>query len=265
MKKIEKVPLPRGNKMTLILGVGDKKQRFSCKIRKSVASSYGMSGNMICPKCFVTAEGGHEIHKVEQYYICPSCQNIYKKGELKYRVTDGVVYSEEERKKYLGWITRQEIEMVGVVSLDEILPAIELVSATYELFGEPKAMQGIYTYLDTERLGILVEFGYYGEIRKGIIIPSAKKLLILMLRDSVLVKEPAIEIGNGGSESYNTLFKFAESEKGTKLVEFLEAVRNGTLDEIKPVEEPETVSEDELDTSIFGELGKKKKIVLTVK
>lgn len=253
------VPLPRGSELVLVLGFGEKKQRVCVKIRGSVSKDYGVDSHMICPNCIKK----NKIVRVEQRYQCPSCESIYESGELNLRVSDGVVYTKEERKKYMSYTITKEIETVGIVSLDDLYMGVELFGTTYEIMANPNFLRDLYNYLISQRVGLLVRFGYSGKERRGIIIPSAKKLLIVSLRDSALIKEPALEIGSE-SAAYDTLVAFAKSDEGDRLMEFIEMKRGGMLGEVAPAEVEDAVASCKLDTSVFGDL-KKKKIVVKVR
>ena len=163
----------------------------------------------------------------------------------------------------MAYTIKKEIETVGIVSLDDLYMGVELFGTTYEIMANPNFLRDLYNYLISQRVGLLVRFGYSGKERRGIIVPSAKKLLIVSLRDSILLKEPALEIGSE-SAVYDTLVAFAKSDEGDRLMEFIEMKRGGMLGEVAPAEVEDAVASCKLDTSVFGDL-KKKKIVVKVR
>lgn len=160
------------------------------KVVNSVDSGYGYHGQLICNKC---------ENSVEQFYICSSCGDKAKIGEIKKRKDDKkeLIYEEQVRAEFMKNEVDKTLRVVDEIPVNiELLQKMEHFEKTYEVYNADEKVSPviakIHGYLLKKQKALVCEFGYSnrGKSNKlgGILIAGDTKLLIVQLRDYRLIR-----------------------------------------------------------------------------
>lgn len=159
------------------------------KIVNSVDSGYGYKGKLICNKC---------ENSIEQFYICASCSDKAKIGEIQKRQDDKteIIYNVAERDEFLKNENDKEIKVIEEISniYETLTFRAERIEKPYEFYTNDDkvtpVVKKIYSYLLKNKKGLICEFdGRKGKIG-GVLIAGDGKLLLIQLRDHRLIRQP---------------------------------------------------------------------------
>jgi len=242
---------------------------FIVNFEKSVDTTYGYSGHMICQSC----EGN-----VEQSYICQECGTIHlsegnskkdaqERKKLRYK-TDTLlkgmktiigkidkrkdddtklVYSDTDKKNYLETHTTAVIRVVAEIKKEDMMDNIEFLDSPYEIYNNEDDISRdlipkIHNFCNKENVVLVATFGYKDKERCCFIVSSRNKLLLFVLRDGKKIKNP-VQIGlnervNEFTEKVNAL---TESTEPTLYKEFLNKIRKK-----EKIEKPKAVKEEKI-------------------
>lgn len=222
---------------------GESNLQTEVKIKKSVSSDKGLGGSLICNIC----EG-----KLSQQYVC-DCGLVFKKGEIKKRrgkIDEDIVYEEKDKNYFMDYKVSDIIKVTDEIPTSDIMENIEFLEGFYEIFNNDDngLIKKIHNFLFKKNLTLLVEYGYLGSERAGLIFSTKNKLLLIQLRDGKLIKERLqndLEIrANEYTEKLNAI---TESRDTALYKEFLNKIKNKEKIE-KPIkteqEKPITVEVD---------------------
>lgn len=214
------------------------------KVVNSVDSDYGYKSHLLCNQC---------ENNLEQFYICSSCQDKAKIGEIIKRQDDktNITYDVRERDEYI----KNEIDK-DVKAIDEIDNIYEILSfraerldKPYEVFtNDDKVTQVIlkvYNYLLREKKGLVCEFGSKRGKAGGILFAGDGKLLLIQLKDYRLIREPKQQKlpqvkQDNIAEILNNI---SESEYPELMESFIEKVKSGEKIEVTVKEKKKVVVE----------------------
>lgn len=219
----------------IVLPISDnKKDRKAVRIIKSVSKDFGFKANLICPHCY---ENGFDLDDSElrQYYICSRCGHRYTIGDIKYRRDKdfGVIYTTDEKKAFMSMKIDKEIRVKEEISIDNLLYNVEFFEDYFEIYSENERyatiLQKIYKYLLVKKKALLCSFGYREMQRGAIIFPAGNKLLLVLLRDSRLIKQPKMDMEKITNETTEKLQKYSEDKTGDLYNEFIEKLMNGEI------------------------------------
>lgn len=206
------------------------------KLVKSIDEGYGYHGKLICNKC---------CSDVEQYYICSSCGDKAKIGEIIRRqdTTTELVYEEQQRQEFMKNEVDKTIKVTNEIDIDiNLLSKIERFEKPFEIYTNidkinPVILK-IYNYLKRENKTLICTFGYSNRGKSddlgGIIIAGDGKLLLIQLRDYRLIRKPKQE--NLPQVEHNNvtdiLDNVSENHYPEKYEKFLEAIEKGEKIEV---------------------------------
>lgn len=210
------------------------------KVVNSVDSSYGYSGKLICNEC---------QSEVEQFYICASCKDKRKIGEILQRKDKDrkIIYTDAERKAYLKNDVDKTVKVVDEIDLDVgmVLRQIERYERPYEIYNNDEKICSVIAKIHgflAKNKALVVTFGNSGQGREygGIIIASQGKLLLMQLRDHRLIRQPkqqGLPIAED-EQSTDILNMVSESNLPDKIEKFLDMVEHGEKIEVVVEEKP---------------------------
>ena len=214
------------------------------KVVNSVDNGYGYKSHLLCNQC---------EHSVEQFYICSSCQDKAKIGEILKRQDDKTetVYDARERDEYMKNEIDKDIKVTS--EIDNIYETLsfraERIEKPYEVFtNDDKVTQVIlkvYNYLLKNKKGLVCQFGSKKGKTGGILYAGDGKLLLIQLRDYRLIRH-AKQTGLPQMEQDNiseTLNNVSESEYPELMESFIEKVKNGEKIEVTVKEKKKVVVE----------------------
>jgi len=163
----------------------DKGTSFPLKASLSVDRGRGYSGRLICNSC------GSEL---KQYYICQNCGRKHTIGQVEKRKEKetGIIYNPKKKKKFVEKEVKGEMRVIDEIKLADIFPSFAEFLNTgkiYELYNNdnPEYYKTLREYVSLKSSALVVEYGYYGKIRKGLVVPSFK-LLLIPIRDNRLIR-----------------------------------------------------------------------------
>ncbi|HDO19805.1 MAG TPA: hypothetical protein ENG74_03670 [Thermoplasmatales archaeon] len=260
-QKFEIVWEKEGKTLLRLPIVQDSKVKKSVKIQKPYSDDYGFKSHYVCPHCYET--GRQEESNLRQYYICDICKNRYTPKDLPYRQIeyDGetVIYSKEAEKQFLKARVPKRMEIKEEIPLHELAVNRCFFERDFELYSEDAEYQEklkmIYKYCLLKNVALLGVMGYDGEMRGFILSPSDDRLMITLLRDFELIKEPKMEYEmTTNTASKVKLEQYSKRERGQKLIEFIEMVRSGKVD--MKVEREERIETAEISDLLLAELNR---------
>ena len=212
------------------------------KVINSVDNGYGYHGTLICNNC---------KNNVDQFYICSSCGDKAKIGEIINRVDDKtqVVYEERQRAEFMSNEVDKTIKVVDEIDVDlNLLSKVERFEKTFELYTTDEKVNPvilkIYNFLQRENKALVITFGYSNRGKSnelgGLIIAGDGKLTLVQLRDYRLIRKPKqeglpIPEINKTTELLNNI---SENKYPDMYEKFLDAVKSGEKIEVTIKEKP---------------------------
>lgn len=210
------------------------------KVVNSIDSNYGYSGKLICNEC---------QSEVEQFYICASCKDKAKIGEILQRKDKDrkIIYTDAERKAFLKNEVDKTVKVIDEIDLDVgmVLRQMERYERPYEVYNNDEkvtpVIMKIYGFLAKKNKALVVTFGNSGQGREygGIIIASQGKLLLMQLRDHRLIRQPKqqglmpiTELPIADEKNMDILNMVSESNLPDKIEKFLDMVEKGEKIEV---------------------------------
>lgn len=217
------------------------------KVVNSVDSGYGYHGQLICNKC---------KNSVEQFYICTSCNDKAKIGEITKRKDDKreLIYEEQQRAEFMKNEVDKTLKVVKEIPVDvSLFKKMERFEKTYEIYnGDEKVtpvIAKIYHFLERENVALVCEFGYSnrGKSNKlsGILIAGDDKLLLIQLRDYRLIRQPkqlSLPVAEKNKIT-EILDNISENSYPDMYEKFLDMIENGEEIEVSIKEKPKIVVE----------------------
>lgn len=201
------------------------------KVVNSCDSGYGYHGTLICNNC---------NGKLEQYYICSSCEDKAKIGEIKKRKDDKteLIYEESQRAEFMKNEVDKTLKVVNEIDVDTtLLSKVERFEKPYEIYTNDEKINPvivkIYKFLMRENKALVVTFGYSNRGKSnelgGLVIAGDGKLTLVQLRDYRLIRPPKqtglpIPESNEVTELLNNI---SENKYPDMYEKFLEAVKSG--------------------------------------
>ena len=217
------------------------------KVKKCVDDDFNISGKMVCNECHST---------LEQKYLCNNCGKQYKKGEITKRWDEenNIFYDISEFKSFIEQNVEKKITVEKEVDLDIVFFNSLYFLRFFEIYNNDnkakQIMAKLHKHLYDHRKGLLVKFGYKGQVRGGLIIPSLDRLVLVELRDKDLVREAKQEDIETIvlSDDIKILESVSEVEKKNLYLEFIKRKLNGEVITVKekPKEEVAIVMEGEI-------------------
>jgi len=214
------------------------------KVVNSIDSNYGYSGKLICNEC---------QSEVEQFYICASCKDKAKIGEILQRKDKDrkIIYTDAERKAFLKNEVDKTVKVIDEIDLDVgmVLRQMERYERPYEVYNNDEkvtpVIMKIYGFLAKKNKALVVTFGNSGQGREygGIIIASQGKLLLMQLRDHRLIRQPKqqglpITVDEHIDDALNMV---SESNLPDKIEKFLDMVEKGEKIEVVVAEKKQKI------------------------
>lgn len=217
------------------------------KVVNSVDSGYGYHGNLICNKC---------QNSVEQFYICASCNDKAKIGEIINRKDDKkqLIYSEKQRAEFMKNEVDKTLKVVSEIPTDiNLFRKMERFEKTYEVYNSDEKVSPvilkIYQFLERKNTALVCEFGYSNRGKSnqlaGILIAGDGKLILVQLRDYRLIRQPK-QIGLSQvehNETVDLLNNVSENPYPEMYEKFLDMVEKGEEIEVVVTEKPKVVVE----------------------
>jgi len=226
---------------------GTKKEHYlniPIKVVNSVDSGYGYKGKLICNKC---------ENSVEQFYICASCSDRAKIGEILKRQDDKteITYNVAERDEFIKNEIDKEVKVIE--EIDNIYETLtfraERIVKPYEVYTNDDkvtpVVKKIYNYLLKNKKGLVCEFGSKKGKIGGVLIAGDGKLLLIQLRDHRLIRQPKqTELQQAEQDATAEILNNVSENDYPELMEtFIEKVRNGEKIEVTVKEKPKLVVE----------------------
>lgn len=230
-----------------VLDDGSTKEHFlsiPVKVVNSVDSGYGYKGKLICNKC---------ENSVEQFYICASCDDKAKIGEILKRQDDKteIIYNVTERDEFIKNEIDKEVKVIE--EIDNIYETLtfraERIVKPYEVFTNDDKVTPvilkIYNYLLKNKKGLICEFGSKKGKIGGVLIAGDGKLLLIQLLDYRLIRKPKQTelpqiLTDNVAEILNNV---SENDYPLLMETFIKKIRNGEKIEVAVKEKPKIVVE----------------------
>lgn len=215
------------------------------KVVNSYDSDYGYHGTLICNKC---------NSRVDQFYICQSCSDKAKIGEITRRFDEkeNLIYEEQQKTAFMQNEVDKTVKVVDELNADvNLLRKVERFEKTYEMYTNDSKVSPvilkIYKFLMRENKALVVTFGYSNRGKSndlgGLIIAGDNKLTLIQLRDYRLIrqtKQEGMELTVRDSQLDQTtdlLNNISESKYPEKMDKFFEKIKNGEKIEVVEVRE----------------------------
>jgi len=218
------------------------------KLMNSCDSGYGYHGTLICNEC---------NSKVEQFYICSSCGDKAKIGEILKRKDDktDLIYEERQRTEFMKNEVDKTLKVVAEIdNIYEILgKKITRTEKLFEIYNNDEKVSPviikIYGYMLKNKKGLVCEFGYSnrGKSNKlgGILIAGNGELNLIQLKDYRLIRQPKQEglPVPEQDETADILNKVSENTYPEMYEKFLELIKSGEQIEVTVKEKPKILVE----------------------
>jgi len=203
------------------------------KVVNSVDNDYGYKSHLLCNKC---------ENNVEQFYICASCSDKAKIGEIQKRQDDKteIIYTVAERDEFMKNEIDKEVKVIE--EIDNIYETLsfraERLEKPYEVYTNDDKVTPvvvkIYDYLLKNKKGLICQFGSKRGKTGGVLFAGDGKLLLIQLRDFRLIRQPKqTDLPQIEQDSIaEILNNVSESEYPELMENFIEKVKSGEKIEV---------------------------------
>ena len=235
------------------------------KLQKSVEENWRGENNLICEDCEV---------KLNQKYICPKCEKQYTIGQIKKRLDKDTktVFLSQEYDTFMDNKTVKEI-VVEDKPIPFPIDFLELVGGNFlEIFNNEDRYIPVFNRIKetlfVTKTCLLAKVGYYKRTVPALVVGTARKLLLIPLRDKRLVR-PTNQVGSvvlmKDEKLEQQLEQFCQDRNIDKYYEFIKIKQEGKVIEVE--EKKETEIPANVDMSILDEVMKTngKKIAVKVR
>lgn len=225
--------------------IESRKQKKAVKIQKAYSRDYGFKSHLVCPNCY--KNDTLAFSELKQYYICSHCKNKYTMQDLPYRQDEktGIIYIEKQKREYLENELGKEINIEEEINLQELIFHTLFFEEHFEIYSEDegyaRVLKAIYKYCMANKKALLGTIAYRQQLRGCLIYPANNRLILTLLRDSRLIKQPMMEMDEIIlNETTRKLEAYSKNKVADKYMEFLDKVKEGKeIIEVKEKKEEE--------------------------
>ncbi len=242
------------------------------KMKNTTTSSSGLGGKMMCNSCG---------ENVERAFICKECGLIHlaegnkkETDRLKHKTdsllkglptyvgkiekrkdkTTGKIYNEKDRVNFMSFKTDENIKVEHEISFQDVIDNFYFIDSksVYEIYNNEEEkykalIKKVHNFLHKKSLVLLVNYGYRGNEKAGVIISTKDRIVLIPMRDYRKVKDSLqLDIEVRENKYDNLLQAITESNKLTLHKEFIKAISRGEKIPEKPKEKEEKPKEIEV-------------------